>query len=247
MQSYSNRYSSRPTHITSRLARTEQKKVIRQTVLYIGIAILAIGLFVFVIVPNFLKFIANRGANDASFNLTDEIPPQVPVLSAPPDATFSATLSLKGFAENDSQVVILVNGTEASRVAAGTDGTFTAEAALTAGENTISAYSIDTNNNESNPSKTYAVTYDNEPPKLEVSEPVADQQFEQQKNQVITIKGMSAPNARITVNGRLAFAGVDGAFSTTYQLQEGDNLLTIEALDKAGNKARQELTVKYRP
>jgi len=233
--------------MTSRLARNEQKKAVRQTVLYFVLAVAAIGLFVLVVVPNFLKFIANRGASDPSFNLTDEIPPQVPVLSAPPDATFSATVDIKGFAENDSQVVILVNGAEETRVSAAGDGTFTAAIPLTPGENSLTVYSIDSNQNESNISKSYVIQYDNEVPKLEISEPTANQQFEQQKNQAITIQGLTDPNARVSVNGRLAFATSDGTFSATYQLQEGENILIIEASDKAGNKAQQSLTVSYRP
>jgi uncharacterized protein YfaP (DUF2135 family) len=238
-------YSSRSGNLSSRLAKREQKKAVRQTVMYLVTAAFLIVAFIFIIVPGFLRFVASLSGTTGG-DPSDTFPPQVPVIAAPYEATSSATIEINGYGEADSQVVFVLNGNELEKKTIGSDGNFTASVPLTEGENQLAAYSIDANNNESGTGKTYTIVYDPQPPKLEISEPLPDQEYELRKNQTITIKGTTEANARVRVNGRLVFANSEGAFTTTYQLSEGDNKLTIEAEDKAGNKTQQELNVKFR-
>ncbi len=238
-------YNSRTGAPTSRLARKEQKKAVKQTITYLTAAVILVAAFIFIIVPGFLRFVAGI-SNTATQDSSDTLPPQVPVIAAPVAATSSATLGISGYGEAQSEVVLVVNGSEFERKTLGDDGTFTASISLTEGENTLTAYAIDQNKNESSTGKTFSVIYDSEPPKLEISEPQPDQHIELRKNQVVTIKGMTDPNNRVTVNGRLVFANSEGAFTSTYQLTEGENKLLVEAEDKAGNKTSKEIIVTFK-
>lgn len=213
---------NRSGQVTSRMARREQKKLVKQTVLFLVLAVILILGFFFVILPNFIRLVSNWGSSDAGSSITDSLPPQIPVLAAPPVATPSAELTITGFGEKGSQVVSLVNSTEAGKHAVGDDGSFTFTINLTEGENTLSVYAIDQAENESATGKTYTIIRDSSAPKLEITEPTANQEFQTRKNQTITIKGTTDPEVRIMVNGHLAFAQKDGAFTTTYSLQDGE-------------------------
>jgi len=234
------------SNVSSRLARHEQKKLVRQTIILIGASVILLFAFLFVILPQSIRLIGFLTGSNTISDPTDTFPPQVPVLSAPPTATPSAQLNLDGYGEPASEVVLIVNAAEQSRHKIGDDGRFSAEVSLNEGENTISSYAIDANKNESTASKSWMVIKDSQPPKLEVSEPQPDQQIELRRNQQLSVKGMTDPNTKVYVNGRLAFTQADGQFSSSFQLQEGDNKLQFRVEDQAGNVTESEVNVKFR-
>lgn len=239
--------SPKSVPVSSRLARREQQKVVRQTAFFLVLA-LGIGIgFVFIILPGFIRLISSLNTTEVGSNNSDSLPPQVPILAAPPVATPSAEVVITGYGEKQSQVVVLLNGTENSRQAINDEGNFTFTLPLEEGDNEFKVYAIDEAQNESSVSKSYVIARDSQAPTLEITEPTANQEIQSRKNQLVTIKGKTEPEARVTVNGRLVFAGLDGTFSTTYSLQEGENKLQFESLDKAGNVTKQELTVTFKP
>jgi phage-related protein len=127
----------------------------------------------------------------------------------------------------------------------GEDGSFGLTMQLEPGENVLSGYSIDKTGNESAESKRYTVKFDDEPPELEITEPVDGANITLRKNQLTTIKGTTEENAKIELNGRLVYASADGSFSTTYQLNEGDNQLLFKAIDEAGNTTEKTIKVTF--
>lgn len=238
--------SPRQPRVNSRLAKHEQKKAMRQTMIYLGSSVILIFVFIFVIMPGFLRFVASMGGAALTDLNNDTIPPQIPFIAAPPQATSSSNIAISGYGEPDSEVIFVLNGSETGRKTIDTEGNFDIELSLNEGENTITAYSIDANKNESDVGRTYTVIMDDTPPLIEVTEPKPDQSFELRANQQLSIKGKTEANARVMVNGRLAYADGEGNFSSSYQMSEGDNKITIEAEDAAGNKSKTELTVKFR-
>lgn len=238
---------SRPAMVSSRLVRKEEKKVVKQTIMIIGLAVVILVVFIFLIVPGVIRLtVAIFGGNTAGIGQSDTIPPQIPIMSAPVEATASTQINIKGYGEGGSTIVVLVNGSQQKEVQAATDGAFEADIDLTQGENTVATFAKDAAGNESDVSESYVVALDATAPKIELEEPQDGQQYELRKNQMMTIKGTSEPGAKIYVNGRLTVAREDGSFSTTYQLQEGENKLKFEAVDKAGNTTEQEVTVSFR-
>lgn len=233
--------------MNSRLARHEQRKMLRQSIILILVAILLVLGFIFIILPQSVRLIGSlTNGQIASFEPTDTIPPQIPIFDAPPLATPSAKIALSGAGEPQSQIVLVVNGSERDRQTAGDDGRFSFDVDLTDGENTITAYAIDQSENESVTGRSFIIVRDAQPPSIELEQPQDGQTIELRRNQLTTVKGKTEPLARVMVNGRLVLANKEGLFSTTYQLQEGENKLTIQAEDAAGNISEQELTVTFK-
>ncbi len=245
---YSPLPNEKPTPmVSSRLAKREQKKLLTQTLLFGVGAVVLLGAFFFLILPGVAKlWNMIAGTGDLTFDQSDTIPPQVPILSAPAEATNSASIQLSGFGEAKSILKVVVNGEQITQETIKDDGSFSFELGLKPGENIVNTYAVDEAKNESAVSRTYTVVFDNEAPKIEVAEPQAGQTIELRKNQSVTIKGITEPRARVYVNGRMAFANSEGAFSTTYLLQEGENKLQLKAEDLAGNITEQELIVNFK-
>lgn len=234
------------SNVTSRRARTEQRKLVRQILLLGGGAIVLLVVFIFVIAPGAVQLVANILGTGQPITFNDTLPPQVPVLAAPVPATYSAELAITGYGEAGSTVVLLVNGQKSAEVKLGSDGQLSQTIALTDGENSLSTYAVDDAGNESSASRSFTIIVDREPPQIEITEPQDGQTIELRKNQNLTIKGKTEPHSRITINGRLALANSTGEFSSTYLLSEGENKLEFKVQDEAGNTADKILTVQFK-
>jgi hypothetical protein len=235
-------YSATP----SRRVRREKKKVLSQSIIMIVIAIVLFFTFIFVIIPNFFNFITNFLDSSTPFQETDTTAPQIPIVSAPVNATNSANLKITGFGEPESSVVFVLNGSKQEKVIISKEGAFEVPITLDSGENKISAYSIDEAKNESSTTKDYVTIFDNKAPGIEISEPEDGASFETRKNQSITIKGTTDEDevgTKIYINDRVVFPKDDGSFSYTLRLDEGENKLEVKAQDKAGNS--NIIEVKY--
>lgn len=237
---------AKTTQVSSRLAKREQQRLAKQTAILIGIGVIITIAFIFAVIPGLIRVTGGSGDNGLLGADKDEVPPRPPTISSPVTATHSATIAVSGFSEGDSEVVLVLNGQEANRTTAASDGKFELDVSLGQNQNEFSFYAIDKAGNESEASRSYSVTYDAEPPTIELETPQDGQQFELRKNQTITIKGKTEADAKVYLNGRLVFANSDGNFSTTYQLAEGDNELRLRAVDKAGNEREQVVMVKFR-
>ncbi len=234
-------------HVSSRLAKKEERQLIKQTFWFVFLGIVILVAFIFFIMPNAIKLFFRFLDNNKGMEVTDKIPPQVPILAAPLEATNSATVALNGFAEADSTVVFLLNAAEVSRLKTTQDGTFSQELRLEAGDNTLEVYGIDAATNESAKSQEYRLFMDDQPVEIKIEEPAQNAQIEGRKNQSLTIKGTAKPSAKIYLNDRLNYAKADGTFAVVYLLGEGENKIKVKVVDKAGNQAETELVVTFRP
>ncbi len=246
-RSTTQRKSNYSTRVSSRRVRREKKKVLSQSFMMIGVAVILLLTFIFVIIPNFFNLITNFLNTSTPFQEVDDIPPQIPIISAPVNATNSAQLQVSGFGEPEAEVVIILNGSKEDEITISEDGSFEVPLLLEEGENTIAAYSIDAAENESSVTRNYTTLFDNSAPKIELSEPEDGASFESRANQSITIKGMTDEDTstRVYVNEKLVFPKSDGSFSYTYRLEEGENKLLIKAQDKAGNSNEIEVTYNF--
>jgi hypothetical protein len=237
---------AKTTQVSSRLAKREQQRLAKQTAILIGLGVIITIAFIFAVIPGLIRLTGGNGDAGLLGADEDKVAPRPPSISSPVTATHSATIKVSGFSEADSEVVLVLNGQEANRTTTASDGTFELDVSLGSNENDLAFFAIDKAGNESEASRSYAVTYDAEPPTIELESPQDGQQFELRKNQTITVKGKTEANAKVYLNGRLIFANSDGSFSTTYQLAEGDNELRIRAVDKAGNEREQVVVAKFR-
>lgn len=249
-QNYSSLYqrkNDKKTFASSRLVKREKSKIEKQTFYYLFFGIVILLLFIFLIVPNLIKLFFSVIDKDSPFVDKDTVPPQVPILSsAPVEATFSATLNLKGFAEPKSKVIFLVDSTKTAEVQVADDGQFEHELALADGQNELSIFGVDEAGNESLKTKTYLIARDSQAPTIEITEPKDGSVIELKKNRTVTIKGKTEPEAKVMINDRLVLADKDGNFSSNYYLAEGKNELRFVATDKATNKTELTIEVEFR-
>lgn len=230
---------------SSRLIKQERKKLVKQTYLFVVAAIVLVVVFIFVVLPLFIRFVnavlsTNPVADDEIVLL------QPPVLSAPLDATKSATLNISGFDSPNHEVVIVLNGQEHKRVVTQQDGSFATDVSLTEGDNSLTSYSVDEDKNESKTGQTFSVLLDTEKPTLVISEP-EDGATISSRDKLVTVAGTTDPQSRVFINDRSVFPNAEGVFSGKHSLVDGKNEIKIKAIDDAGNETGQMITVEYRP
>lgn len=196
-----------------------------------------------------LALLSRIGAPDETFTQRDRTAPPPPTLSSIPQATHSAKLNIKGFAEAGSTVTLFLNSNEKDSQLANAEGQFVfEEVPLEQGENEVYAIAKDATGNESRSSTVYKVIIDRKPPKLEVAEPEegATVTEEKDKQTFVLVKGVAEENAIVTVNGYQAIVRGEGDFEYRLLLSdEGEIFIKIEARDLAGNKTTVGKTIIY--
>lgn len=93
------------------------------------------------------------------------------------------------------------------------------------------------NNNGSNNNSSTSVTLNITQPQDETTVSTA----------TVQVKGVTAGDATVDVNGIMVDVGADGAFSTTVTLEQGPNSIQVTASDSQGNESSQIITVIYAP
>ncbi len=196
-------------------------------------------------------FVLSRlGTREETFTQRDRTAPPPPTLSGVPQATHSAKLNIKGFAEPGTTVHLFLNQAEKDSQLISSEGRFTfEEVVLETGQNEIHAVATDATGNESRPSTTYRVIIDQKPPQLEVSEPEDGTIIKEEEGQqtFVLVKGKVEEIATVTVNEHQAIVRGEGSFEYRLLLTEGEeNVVKIVARDRAGNKTTVEKTIIYK-
>lgn len=233
----------------SRISRTEEKRT-RKILLLTSIGIIAvIALLITIGIPAIIGLsvlISNFTNRQTQIDNADKTAPYSPVLSPIATATNSAVLKLSGYGEPDSNLTIYINQEEKKKILLGADGNFSiSENWLEDGDNDIYATLTDRSGNVSLPSESIRVLYNKKAPKLEVTEPAENQEFQKDQKE-ITIKGTTDAST-LHINERFAGIKNDGSFSFTYKLNAGENIIQFVAKDLAGNETKLERKVNYSP
>ncbi len=232
----------------SRLAKVEEKRNVRSAIVFGGLTILILILAMFYGVPlvaRFATLLSNlKGSKDA-VDITNLPPPPPPNISTPPEFTNQQNLHIEGTAQPGATVDIFFNS-QTKEIIIGSDGKFSGDYSLIKGANTL--YAIAKNRaGTSASSKKFTITYDTEPPKLDVTQPKNGDNFYGDKQKQLSIQGATDLEASVTINGRVAIVENDGTFQTTFDLNSGANSFTITAQDRAGNKKEVTVSVNFTP
>ena len=116
---------------------------------------------------------------------------------------------------------------------------------LSDGSHTVTINCSDNDGNRAT-EKSTTFTVDTVPPVLNVTSP--DDGLITNKSTVVvagTTNDATSSPVTLTVNGNKVSVGSNGSFSTTVTLSEGENTITIEAVDKAGKVSTVTRTVTY--
>ena len=233
----------------SRMQRVEDQKNTRQAILFVFLTLVVIVLIIVFGIPGLIKLAIFVGDIKSSKSMVDEqkgmVIVQSPRLNIPYTATTSGKIDIHGSTMSDAKVKLSVNGRPYT-VASNLEGVFVFKnVLLDEGSNKLFAVTVK-NDQESNPSETHTVAFDNKAPELSIESPSEGQSFfDFQKD--ITVKGKTESGINVFVNERLAMVDPDGNFSHPFHLSEGDNRILVEAIDQAKNETMKEITVKYYP
>lgn len=173
------------------------------------------------------------------------LPP--PVLNIPFEATNSAQLLISGNSTPEAKVEIYLDDSLVSSTKTNPSGEFISDLiTLTQGTNNIYGKTIDEDDKESLPSKNIQLVYSSDLPPLEISEP-SDNKEIKGGDKKITISGKTEAEVEVLVNNSRVIVKNDGTFTTTINLNDGDNPINIKATNIFGNSTIKDLVVKYLP
>lgn len=169
-----------------------------------------------------------------------------PVLNIPYEATNSASVDIKGFATARSKVKIYLDEELIQTADTTENGNFNAKGiSLSLGTNSIYGRTEGENSQESLPSKTIQLIFDNEKPSLEISEPSDGQTFKGERK--IKVSGKTEPGAVLSISGERVILGAEGKFNHEVSLSDGENTITIKVHDLAGNITEVARKVTFQP
>ncbi|TSC85392.1 MAG: Uncharacterized protein G01um10147_1168 [Microgenomates group bacterium Gr01-1014_7] len=170
-----------------------------------------------------------------------------PVLNIPFEATNSAQISISGYASPNSKVKLYLDDSSKQTVDVSGDGSFIfSNIHLSLGTNNIYAKTVDEAEKESLSSKLFRIIYDSEKPVLLISEP-EDSKKIQGGDKKVKVSGKTELGAKVFINDSQTVVDKDGNFSTDLPINEGDNTITIKAVDVATNTAEIQRKVTYNP
>lgn len=153
--------------------------------------------------------------------------------------TNAETVEVSGTVNGDSLVTIYNNGEEVASVET-EDLAFNVEVPLVEGENVIEATAT-IEQGETDPT-TATVIKDTVAPEITISQP-SDGDYT--NREVVTVVGIVEDEHldEVKVNDQVVEVNESGEFSRRILLDEGENTITIEASDLAGNVTTEQLTV----
>ncbi|TCS96705.1 S8 family peptidase [Hazenella coriacea] len=173
----------------------------------------------------------------------------VPEILSPKNKSFTnqSTITLKGKASPSAPIQIQNDGEKIAEIKANKDGMFEGSISLKKGKNLLTATSSSKGGTTA-PSQQVVVTLDQTKPQLTIEQPVGG--LKTNREAVSVIGTVSDEHLKsVKVNGQSATIHPDGTYSGRTLLNEGKNILTVVALDQAGNRTVKKETVytKFAP
>lgn len=172
-----------------------------------------------------------------------------PVLSIPYEATNTATIRIKGYAQPNLEVEIYVDDDLKSTAKAGDDGNFTSEEiTLSLGTNNINGKTIGLDGSKSLSSKPIKIYFNNQKPKLDIKQPSDSQEIKGGDKKVNVSGNVDPPqDIIVTINNSRVILDQNGNFSQTIEINEGENNIMISATDSFGNNTKVTKKITYQP
>lgn len=170
-----------------------------------------------------------------------------PVLNIPYEATNTAQIDIKGFGTPNSKIKLFIDDDPKQTINVSSDGSFDFEKVLlNLGTNNIYGKTINERGGESLPSKEVKLIYINEKPSLDINEPEDGKKI-QGGDKKVKVSGKTDPGVQVFVSGNQVIVDRDGNFSIDLSLDEGDNTISIKAVDAASNSIEIQRRVNYTP
>ncbi|WP_257840069.1 S8 family serine peptidase [Salipaludibacillus agaradhaerens] len=167
----------------------------------------------------------------------------VPEITSPEDGymTNDEIVTVEGNGSRDVDMIIYNQGEEAGNTTTDDKGFFSVDITLNDGENKLTAIA-ETPSGSSGESDPITVILDQEAPELEILSP---KEGDKLNSETVRVEGSATDEYldHVTVNGAKAELDEEGLFSHRIMLDEGENEITVKAVDGAGNESVETLTV----
>jgi len=227
----------------------EEKKNTRKAILFIlgSVAIILVLAFYGVpVITKITSFIMDFRKPISVSGDINAAPPAPPTFDNLPEAINKTPLEIFGSVVPGNTVMINFNGGE-SEIATKDNGSFSLKLDLVKGSNSIFAFAKGPTGILSQKSVVYTIVFDNESPKIEIASPKDGVKFYGPKQQTVTITGTTESGSTLTINDRIVPVADDDSFTYPYQLNNGENNLTLKSVDKAGNETNSTLRLYFYP
>lgn len=239
-------------HVSPRRSTANEanrKAVIRLILTIVGIVVV-LGLFYFWFfiatanINNFWGLFRPRDTESTTSGVLNSAP-ATPTLTDVPEATNKKTFSFKGYAEPGTVVTLFVQEIQKAQTLVDKDGNFSfSDVPLDTGSAVIYVKTKNSKGQDSPPSKSYTVIFDDKAPVLNVKNPQDGDKFTD-ASPFYTVEGTVNETGIVLVNDHQASLDSGNNFRLVISLKEGDNFLTIKATDKAGNTSQVDRKLIY--
>jgi hypothetical protein len=231
----------------SRLKRKTNDQMTKKTV-FLGILTIVSGVLVLLYgLPLLIKFSIFLGEGKNKKNTISEekiMPPLAPRILRDYEATNSATIKIKGFAEAKVTVELFKNDISIGTTEVSENGDFVFDRiALDAGDNYFSAIASTEKSGSGDGSETMKIIYDTVAPELNLTNPTEENLSVDYTD--FDIVGTTNKGSSVTINNRIVKVDDDGGFREKWQLTTGKNDLVIVARDVAGNETKKSISITY--
>lgn len=160
------------------------------------------------------------------------------------EATNNSEITVEGITIPNEGVDIYLNDLNVKTFESDADGEFKGTINLALGINTIYAVTKTHNEQISEPSKTWTVFYEKDPPYLQVHEPENGALIK--RNNSVSINGeVRAKTSKVMINDHLVIIDENLNFSYPVVLNEGENKFNIVCFDPAQNKTELEWVIHF--
>src|SRR5574341_1110165 len=177
----------------------------------------------------------NTSPVSAPVSVIFDTKPPVITVTSPGNNFYTNQNTMSVIGSVDEAATIEINGTAVTL-----DGlTFQHTVTITSGLNSIQITATDTAGNSS--TATVLITLDTTPPAVSITSPLSGLLT---NNPAISVSGtVSEPVSSVTVNGMQAQVSGSAFSLATFTLAEGQNAITAEAVDRAGNTGSSSVNV----
>lgn len=231
----------------SRLKRKTNDQITKKTV-FLGLITILSGALVLIFgLPLLIRFSIFLGEGKNEQNTVSEekiLPPLAPRIIRDFEATNSAQISIKGFAEANVKVELYKNDISIGVTDVSENGDFVfGKIPLDSGDNYFSAIASTEKSGSGDGSETINIIYDTVAPSLTLTNPSEDSLSIDYPD--FDIVGSTDKGSSVLINGRIVKVDDNGDFKEKWQLNTGKNDLEIIARDVAGNETKKSISITY--
>jgi flagellar hook assembly protein FlgD len=178
---------------------------------------------------------ARSAANNLAV-MVDNTPPVIRLANLPDDLKVgSEELLIEGTAEPGSTIWL---NEQPQPVTVGPDGGFSVRHRLREGDNRIALTAVDPAGNAASVTRDVSLVL--RPPEVVLDNPPEGVWVRQR---MLSVQGRAAADARLVVDGKDVAADANGQFNVDVLLDEGENIIRVEATDAVGNETTVERRV----